>query len=117
VHDQTDVDAAVVVPVTDDVNVTTVPAMTVAVAGDTVSITVFAPDPPHPLCNIAPAIASIAAVLNVRNFMNHISPVFSARAKRPRPLPKPSFPRLDGLNSFSRCPGLERAAHREPERR
>jgi hypothetical protein len=102
VHDHCEV--VVVEPVTVDVNVCTVPAITVAAVGDTVSMTVFAPDPPHPFWNIAPASASIAAVLIVRNFMNHISLVKSARPSLPRPLAKFLVPRLDGLNSFPRCP-------------
>jgi hypothetical protein len=101
VHDHCEV--VVVEPVTVDVNVCTVPAITVAAVGDTVSMTVFAPDPPHPFWNIAPASASIAAVLIVRNFMNHISLVSSARVTTHATSSIFVSP-FDGLKSFSRCP-------------
>jgi hypothetical protein len=91
-------------PVTVDEKVCTVPAITVAVLGDTVSTTVFAPEPLHPLCHaIAPASASIAAVFIVRNFMNHISLVSSARVTTHATSSIFVSP-FDGLKSFSRCP-------------
>jgi hypothetical protein len=91
-------------PVTVDEKVCTVPAITVAVLGDTVSTTVFAPEPLHPLCHaVAPASASIAAVFIVRNFMNHISLVSSARVTTHATSSIFVSP-FDGLKSFSRCP-------------
>jgi hypothetical protein len=71
----------VVPPVTVDAKVCTVPAITVAVVGDTVSMIVFGLELPHPFCqSIVPASPNIAANFIVRHFMNDISLVNSARS-------------------------------------
>jgi hypothetical protein len=68
-------------PVTVAENVCTVPAITIAADGETVTVTTFGLELPQPFCqSAAPASISIAAVLIVRNFMNDISPVRSPQA-------------------------------------
>ena len=74
-------DVVVVEPVTVAENVCTVPAITIAVLGDTVTSIVFGLELLQPFCqNIAPASISIAAILIVRHFMNDISLIRSTQA-------------------------------------
>jgi hypothetical protein len=80
VYWQVNCEVVVVVPVTVDVKVATVFAITVPLEGDTVSTMVFGLELLHPFCQIiAPASISIAAVLIVRHFMNDISLMNSTR--------------------------------------
>ena len=73
-YEQVHAEVVVVEPVTVAEKVCTVPAITIAVLGDTVTATVLGLELPHPLChNIIPASVSIAAVFIVRHFMNDIS--------------------------------------------
>jgi hypothetical protein len=90
---QLHVEARFVVPVTVDVKVATVSAITVSAGGETVTTTVFGPEPLHPFSNInAPASISIAAVSIVRHFMNDISLMKSARATFRAHFLEPLFP-------------------------
>jgi hypothetical protein len=74
-------DVVVVEPVTVAENVWTVPAITIAVLGETVTTIVFGLELLQPFCqNIAPANISIAAVFIVRHFMNDISLIRSTQA-------------------------------------
>ena len=75
---QAHVEVVVVEPATVAVKVDTVPAITVAIGGNTVTVTVFAPEPPQPLCKVnAAASISIAAVCILTNFITPISLTFS----------------------------------------
>jgi hypothetical protein len=74
-------DVVVVEPVTVAENVCTVPAITTAVLGETLTTIVFGLELLQPFCqNIAPASISIAAVFIVRHFMNDISLIRSTQA-------------------------------------
>jgi hypothetical protein len=75
-------------PVTVDAKVCTVPAITVAVGGDTVSTIVLGLELLHPFCKMAaPESNRIAAVLILRNFMTDISLTLLCAGKHPRPTP------------------------------
>jgi hypothetical protein len=110
-YEQVHTEVCVLEPLTDDVNVCTVPAITLAVGGDTESVTVFGPEPPHPFCNInAAANTNIAAVSAIRPFMPDISLIVLRVINRvPLPLQSPiarpnSVVQSDGLNHLARCP-------------
>jgi hypothetical protein len=83
-YEQVHFDVVVVEPATVEVKVCTVPAMTVAAVGVTVSVTTLAPEPPQPLCHSnAAASISIAAVWIVYDFITDVSPMFTRASPRP----------------------------------
>jgi hypothetical protein len=112
-YEQVHTEVCVLEPPTDAVNVCTVPAITFAPGGATETVTVLAPEPPHPFCNInAAANTNIAAICAIRPFMPDISLIVLRLINRvPLPLLSPiarpnSVVQSDGLNHLARCPRM-----------
>ena len=82
-YEQVHFDVVVVEPATVEVKVCTVPAITVAPAGLTVSVTTLAPEPPQPFCHSnAAASISTAAVWIVCDFITDVSLMFTRASPR-----------------------------------